>query len=141
MLRLGNDTPRPIDAMFALARRGLSMLKAKRYIETLTEQGKAFVHLPAVEDSAVLTRDLAATGIEAVRLDEPRTTDVRTIRKHLGLSREQFALRYGLEVETIRNWETGKREPDTTARSYLRAIANDPEKVERAYAQPAVTAR
>jgi putative transcriptional regulator len=46
----------------------------------------------------------------------------------------QFAVRYGLEVETVRNWETGKREPDTTARSYLRAISNDPERVEQAYA-------
>jgi putative transcriptional regulator len=126
--------------MFALARRGLSMLKAKRYIETLTEQGKAFVYLPAVEDSTAVTRDLATAGIEAVRLDQPTVTDIRAIRKHLGLSREQFALRYGLEVETIRNWETGKREPDTTARSYLRAIANDPERVEQAYAQPSRTA-
>ena len=31
-------------------------------------------------------------------------------------------------------WETGKREPDTTARSYLRVIANAPERVEEAYA-------
>jgi putative transcriptional regulator len=50
------------------------------------------------------------------------------------LTREQFAVRYGLEVETVRNWETGKREPDTTARSYLRVIANAPEHVEEAYA-------
>ena len=34
----------------------------------------------------------------------------------------------------MRKWETGKREPDTTARSYLRAIANDPEGVGAAYA-------
>jgi len=37
-------------------------------------------------------------------------------------------------VETLRNWEIGRREPDTTARSYLQAIANDPERVEQAYA-------
>jgi putative transcriptional regulator len=43
--------------------------------------------------------------------------NVRALRERLGLTREQFALHYGLEVETLRNWETGKREPDTTARS------------------------
>jgi putative transcriptional regulator len=36
------------------------------------------------------------------------------------------------------NWKTGKREPDTTARSYLRAIANVPEAVEEAYAAPSL---
>ena len=37
-------------------------------------------------------------------------------------------------METLRTWEIGRREPDTTARSYLHAIANDPERVEQAYA-------
>jgi putative transcriptional regulator len=137
MLRLppNSDAPRSIDAMFVLARRGLSMLKAKRHIETLLEQGKTFVHLPIVEDPQTVTNELVAAGIDAVRIEQPPLPDVLSIRKRLGLSREQFALRYGLEVETIRNWETGKREPDTTARSYLRAISNDPERVERAYVQ------
>ena len=60
-------------------------------------------------------------------------SQVSSARKSI-LTREQFATRYGLEVETLRNWEIGRREADTTARSYLRAIANDPERVERAYA-------
>jgi putative transcriptional regulator len=132
-LRSDNDAPRSIDAMFVLARRGLSMLKAKRYIETLLEQGKTFVLLPTVEDPQLVTDDLIAAGIDVVRIEQPQVPNVLAIRKRLGLSREQFALRYGLEVETIRNWETGKREPDTTARSYLRAISNDPEQVEQAY--------
>lgn len=137
MLRLhpNGDAPRSVDAMFVLARRGLSMLKAKRHIETLLEQGKAFVQLPTVEDPQAVTQELAAAGVDAIRLEQSQVPDVLAIRKRLGLSREQFALRYGLEVETIRNWETGKREPDTTARSYLRAISNDPERVEKAYAR------
>jgi putative transcriptional regulator len=78
--------------------------------------------------------ELAAAGIAAVWIQPDATVDVRALRERLDLTREQFAMRYGLEVETLRNWETGKREPDTTARSYLRAIANAPESVERAYA-------
>lgn len=54
--------------------------------------------------------------------------------ERLRLSHEQFALHYGLEVETLRNWETGRRELDAADRSCLRAIANAPERVEQAYA-------
>jgi putative transcriptional regulator len=141
VLRLPLDGPRPrtIDATHALARRGLSMLRAKRAVESLLEKGRIFVDLPMVEDTKVLTDDLAKAGIAAAWIQPDLTVNVRELRERLELTREQFAIRYGLEVETLRNWETGKREPDTTARSYLRAISNAPEHVEQAYAPtPAV---
>lgn len=120
--------------MFALARRGLTMLKAKRAIEALLADGRVFVDLPTVESRNALAEDLQSAGVVAAAVEPPQAPDVRGLRERLGLSREQFAVRYGLEIETVRNWETGKREPDTTARSYLRVIANDPERVERAFA-------
>ena len=136
VLRLPTDrrVPKTIDGMFVLARRGLSMLRAKRTIEALLEDGRVFVELPTVEDPKAVTDDLARVGIAAAPVEPPRLPDVRQLRERLRLTREQFAVRYGLEVETIRNWETGKRDPDTTARSYLRVIANDPQHVEEAYA-------
>jgi putative transcriptional regulator len=67
-------------------------------------------------------------------MQPPRSIDVRALRHRRGLSREKFAARFGLEVETLRNREIGRREPDTTARSCLHAIANDPERVEQPYA-------
>jgi putative transcriptional regulator len=120
--------------MFALARRGLTMLRAKRAVEALVANGRVFVELPIVEDRAVLRDELARAGVAAAPVEPPAAFDVRGLRQRLKLTRVQFAVRYGLEVETVRNWETGKREPDTTARSYLRAISNDPERVEQAYA-------
>lgn len=110
------------------------MLRAKRAIETLLATARAFVILPKVEDSAVLTKELNDAGIASAPIDPTRNIDVRQLRERLGLSREEFALRYGLEVESVRNWELGRREPDSAAKSYLRAIENDPEKVEEAYA-------
>ena len=110
------------------------MLRAKRAIERLVEDGRIVIDLPTVEDPSALAHDLARAGIAAARLEPAGNMDVRGLRERLRLTREQFAARYGLEIETVRNWETGKREPDTTARSYLRAIANDPERVEQAYA-------
>jgi putative transcriptional regulator len=137
VLRLALDglPPRTIDATDALARRGMTMLRAKRATETLLEKGRVFVDLPTVEDAQVLIAELAAAGIAAAHLRPDPTVNVRELRERLQLTREQFAMRYGLEVETLRNWETGKRDPDTTARSYLRAIANAPEQLELAYAQ------
>jgi len=110
------------------------MLKAKRAIEALVEDGRVFVNLPTVENSAALKGDLAKAGIIAAPVERPATLDVRGLRERLGLTREQFAIRYGMEIETLRNWETVKRPPDTTALSYLQAISNNPEQVEMAYA-------
>lgn len=110
------------------------MLHAKRRIEELVQTGRVFVEVPTVESSEALAADLAEAGIAAAPVEPPRTVDVRSLRERLGLTREQFAIRFGLEVETVRNWEMGRREPDTTARSYLRVISNDPEHVEQAYA-------
>jgi putative transcriptional regulator len=114
----------------------MTMLRAKRAIEALIEKGREFVELPVVEGVNGLTADLAKAGIDAVWIQQDITIDVRGLRERLQLTREQFAVRYGLEVETLRNWETGKREPDTTARSYLRAIANAPEQLVLAYVGP-----
>ncbi|MEO8716328.1 MAG: helix-turn-helix domain-containing protein [Acetobacteraceae bacterium] len=103
-------------------------------MEELLTARRVFVDLPTVEDPSALAADLAEAGIAAAPVETPQTVDVRALRGRLRLTREQFAARYGLEVETVRNWEIGRREPDTTARSYLRVISNDPEHVEQAYA-------
>ena len=120
--------------MLALARRGMTMLRAKRAMEALVEHRGASVSLSKVEDLAALLSELAQAGIGASMVCTTAKVDVREIRTRLGLNREQFSLRYGLEQETVRNWENGKREPDAAVRSYLRAISNDPERVAEAYA-------
>jgi putative transcriptional regulator len=60
--------------------------------------------------------------------------DVRAIRRHLGLSQQQFAERFGFSVETIRNYEQGHRRPTGPAQVLLRVIAMDPDAVTRALA-------
>lgn len=126
--------PQTVDGALALARRGTTLLRAKRAMEEMVETGRCFVELPTVEDEAAVIADLAKAGIAAAPAQPPSRVDVRALRHRLGLTREQFAVRFGLELETVRNWEMGRREPDTTARSYLHAIANDPERVEMAFA-------
>ena len=113
---------------------GMTLLRAKRKMEDLLQARRTFVELPKVDSHDSLIRDLAEAGIAAALVEPTKAVDVRALRGRLRLTREEFATRFGLEVETVRNWESGRREPDTTARSYLRAISNDPEHVELAYA-------
>jgi putative transcriptional regulator len=61
-----------------------------------------------------------------------RLPQARVIRRALRLTQEEFAARYHIPVGTLRDWEQGRAEPDQPARAYLRAIAGDPEGVERA---------
>jgi putative transcriptional regulator len=63
-----------------------------------------------------------------------RVPRVRTLRRALGLTQEEFATRYQIPLGTLRDWEQGRTEPDQPARAYLRVIAGDPEGVRRALA-------
>ena len=61
-----------------------------------------------------------------------RIPRIRTVRRALGLTQEEFSTRYHIPVGTLRDWEQGRSEPDQTARAYLTVIARDPEAVRRA---------
>jgi putative transcriptional regulator len=63
-----------------------------------------------------------------------RVPRVRTLRRALGLTQEEFAARYHIPLGTLRDWEQGRTEPDQPARVYLKVIASNPEEVSRALA-------
>src|SRR5689334_2643552 len=54
---------------------------------------------------------------------------VRDLRRRAQLTQTEFAARLGVPVETIRNWEQGKRAPRGPARALLAVIAHSPETV------------
>jgi putative transcriptional regulator len=58
--------------------------------------------------------------------------DVKAIRSATGLSQGMFAARYRIPVGTLRDWEQGRKQPDTTARAYLHVIARNPDMVVKA---------
>ena len=60
------------------------------------------------------------------------TPRLKIIRRALGLTQEEFAVRYRIPLGTLRDWEQGAKQPDQAARAYLRAIAGDPAAVQRA---------
>jgi len=55
-----------------------------------------------------------------------RIPRVRTLRRALGMTQEEFATRYHIPLGTLRDWEQGRSEPDQPAKAYLKAIAGDP---------------
>jgi putative transcriptional regulator len=66
------------------------------------------------------------------RVHVPAEVDVRAMRERLGMTQERFALRYGLTLARVRDWEQGRSSPDGAIRAYLRVIEREPEAVERA---------
>jgi len=54
---------------------------------------------------------------------------VKTLRRALGLTQEEFAALYHIPLRTLRDWEQGRSQPDQAARSFLTIIARAPKEV------------
>lgn len=123
---------RRIDDGFAVARllvrAGVPARAAKGVLERLFEGKTAYVAAPAVDDYAVLRRAMAAHHVRALRV-ALRTVDVRALRVRLGITQEEFAGRYGVDVATLRNWEQGRTKPEGPAATLLQLIDRAPDKV------------
>ena len=91
---------------------------------------KAFEQIAAgLEDAIAIAKGEADPA--AYRVHAPADIDVLKIRQSLGLTREAFAMRFGLEVGTVRDWEQRKRRPEGPARVLLTVIKNEPDAVTR----------
>ena len=77
--------------------------------------------------------DFAVPAIPLTPTDAPAETAVlpavRDLRRRACLTQMEFAARLGVPVETIRNWEQGKRMPRGPARALLAVIAHAPDTV------------
>jgi putative transcriptional regulator len=51
----------------------------------------------------------------------------RDVRKRLGLTQQEFARRIDVSLETVRNWEQGRRRPTGAAKALLRILNKAPE--------------
>ncbi|WP_281418202.1 NadS family protein [Candidatus Sodalis endolongispinus] len=51
---------------------------------------------------------------------------VKAIRTATGLSQSGFAKLISVNVDTLKNWEQGRREPTGPAKALLKAIERDP---------------
>ena len=72
-------------------------------------------------------RPLTAKALAGMK----QVSRVRTLRRALSLTQEEFASRYHIPLGTLRDWEQGRSQPDQPARAYLTVIARDPEHVRK----------
>jgi len=88
---------------------------------------------------------LAKGRIDTARVDATTETDIashqaadeaeamqdaakfaRRVRKRLGLSQSAFSQRIDVPLDTIRNWEQGKRSPTGAAKALLKVLDKAP---------------
>jgi DNA-binding transcriptional regulator YiaG len=112
----------------ALVLRHVPLKAAHAVLTEMFDAGEAYVEVPKVESLDRLRSELGDCGIEA-RKHWPEAISVRFVRESLALSQVQFALRFGLEEATVRNWEQGKSKPNATAMTLLWTIHRHPDAV------------
>lgn len=74
-------------------------------------------------------QDDAAAARDAARF-------ARRVRRRLGLSQAQFSQQVGVSLDTIRNWEQGKRSPTGAAKALLTILDRVPEAAMAALHKP-----
>ena len=75
-------------------------------------------------------RAIVAAARDAARVADSRAEDAsyaRNVRGRTGLTQTAFAARIGVPVETVRNWEQGKRSPRGPARALLKLLDAAPD--------------
>jgi putative transcriptional regulator len=101
-------------------------LKADGRIVELRD-GQEFPLAPEPPSSTVPAITRVTTSV--VHQDGATRPAVRDLRRRARLTQLEFAARLGVPVETIRNWEQGKRMPRGPARALLAVIAHAPDTV------------
>ena len=97
----------------------------------LKADGRLVEVLPDGSERAIASdpQAIATAAHNAARAAE-RFSDAsyaRNVRGQTGLTQAAFAARIGVPVETVRNWEQGKRSPRGPARALLKVIEEAPE--------------
>jgi putative transcriptional regulator len=83
-----------------------------------------------LEQALAIANETAKKGTYVVHI--PAEIDVRAIRGRLGLTQQEFSIRFGFSVNTVRHWEQGRRVPEGPTRAYLMVIDREPEAVQKA---------
>jgi putative transcriptional regulator len=115
------------------------MRRDKTVVEILPDGTERLLAPPAMrpmsekEISAAAASDPDAQPMSETELrNASRVPRVKTLRRALGLTQEEFATQFYIPLGTLRDWEQGRTEPDQPARAYLRAIAGDAAAVAKA---------
>ncbi len=86
--------------------------------------------LRGIEEAVSIAKSETTEG-RVTQVVVPDDIDVKAIRKNQSLSQEEFALKYGFPIGTLRHWEQQTRRPAGAARILLAIIDKEPDVVEK----------
>ena len=119
-------------AIQTLAAFGAALRKGHEAVDRLAAGTNVTIDL-SIPDGRDAIAELGELGIHAKFVERPHV-DVRAIRQRLDLTQSEFAIRFGLELDTVQNWEQGRNKPDPAATVLLKVIEQNPEAVDAALA-------
>jgi putative transcriptional regulator len=104
-------------------------MKAVRMkIDVLSPEAKPVGRMDTARVDATTAADIAqqkaADDAEAM---QDAAKFARRVRRRLGFSQAEFAERIDVSLDTIRNWEQGKRCPTGAAKALLKVLDKAPE--------------
>ena len=88
----------------------------------------ALGHIDLARVDATTEEDIAAhQAADEAEAMQDAAKFARRVRKRLGLSQSEFSHRIDVSLDTIRNWEQGKRCPTGAAKALLQVLDKAPE--------------
>lgn len=124
-LQMDGHIDRPVDLVRALLGYGVSLKRAHAHLERIGSGERVCLELWV--DSVLDTqRKLKDLGVKAAIIARPHVS-AAMVRRSLKLSQAEFALRFGLELRTVRNWEQGRNKPDPAVAVLLAIISKRPD--------------
>jgi putative transcriptional regulator len=104
------------------------MKTVRMKIEPAALSGPPVGRVDAARLDATTEADLEAQAIlDGSQAMQDAGQFARRVRRRLGLTQVQFATRIDVPLETIRNWEQGKRSPTGAAKALLKVLDKAPE--------------
>ncbi len=95
----------------------------------LKADGRIVEILPDGSEQVIPSQPVArlAPAVPATNGAPPDAAYARGVRARTKLTQAEFAARIGVPIETVRNWEQGKRSPRGPARALLKVIDGAPD--------------
>ncbi|WP_160105411.1 MULTISPECIES: DNA-binding transcriptional regulator [unclassified Azospirillum] len=122
---------RGVDLVRLLVRHGMGLSKAHAVLNRIKAGEEVPVELPHVGDRAELLANLRDLKVDASIRGLPPVPDAKAVRERQGLTQQEFALKYALELATVRNWEQDRTRLSSSARILLCAIDTYPEMMQK----------
>jgi putative transcriptional regulator len=91
----------------------------------------------SMREAAAHARGETVPGLRVHHVQPPEPLDLAAIRGRTGLSREAFARRIGVSMDTLRDWENGRRKPEGPARVLLAMLSRNPRVLEETLGEAA----